>query len=214
MQRHVPPQPVDEDAGDPGAFLRLAGLALDDAGQHQRLPRGGERQALGACGPGLGQRAGHRLLRTAEDGGARLAMGIGVGLRQHRPLGDCRRLARKRLGAVQQCGDLARQQALGDGEAALHRAPLAQDREHVRKARPGGDGEFGAADRSLAARDPGREREGARVLDNAVAFEDLRRRRDPAARHHDLHGCRERAGALVGVHCARNGDAAKRDGQQ
>ncbi len=199
LQRHVAAQAIDEDTGDARTFLGLAGLALDDRGQHQRLARGGQRQVGRARRPGLGQRAVHRGVGAAQDGRARLAVLEGVGLGQDVALAEGRGFAGETLGALEQGADLVGGQALGDGQAPLHGPRLAQDAQHLVERGAGGKGEFRGAQRALGARQPGGEREGARVADDAAFGQ---RAGDPlgaAARDDELGRFRERTGCGVGV---------------
>jgi len=211
LQRHAAAQPIDEDAGDPRTFFRLAGLALDDRGQDQRLPRVGERQVGGAVRPGLGQGAVHRRIGATHDGGARLAPFEGVGLGQQIALVELGDVPRQALDAFQQGADLVRAEPLGDRQAALHRAFLAQDAQHLGQRGCGGKGEFRGAQRAGIAGQPGRRGEGSRVADHAAFQQRLRDALGAAAGDDDLHGLGKRARARIGPPGGRGGKTA---GQQ
>ena len=165
LQRHAPAQAVDEDPRHLGPFLRLAGLPLHDAGQDQRLARRGQGQVRRPLLPGFRQGLPHGPLRPAQQPSAVVAPLIGIGVRQHRPFLQGRHIAGQALGGVDEGGDLAGVQPLGDGEAALHRPRLAQHLQHLPQRAMCREEILPGPQRPLLPRGPGGQGEAALVPD-------------------------------------------------
>ena len=85
-----------------------------------------------------------------------------------RALADLGHVAGQAFGAFDQGADLVGRQALGDGQAALHGAFLAQDAQHLGQRGAGREDELGRAQRPAVTGDPCGEGEGARVADGAA----------------------------------------------
>ena len=116
---------------------------------------------------------------------------------------------------IEQGGDLSGGEALGDGEAVLHRLGGAQNRQHVPQAGIGGEDEFRRAQRAAAGGEHGGDVEAAGVTDQAGFLQRLTHFGMGAMRHDDRARLLERSGrqiALTGLterHGAADGEAAE-----
>ena len=117
LKAHALLQAVEEDAGDAGAFIRLAGFLLDDGGQRDEFVFRLERQIGGATVPDLVHQPGLVVLHLLQELVAGHAARNTIGLRQQHALaGNLANLTGQKLRLVQALDDLFAGQALGNGD--------------------------------------------------------------------------------------------------
>ena len=86
MQAHAALKAVDQDTGNMPAFIRPAGLLLDDRGKDHRFRRRGQRQPPGPTGPQFGDSGLHGLHHAFDELLARRAALEVIGFGQQRAL--------------------------------------------------------------------------------------------------------------------------------
>ena len=219
LQPHAGAQPVEEHFGHQRTLRPERGLALDDAGQHQKLRRIGQRDARVARRPDRVQRAPHRRLHPGDQrrpGGAALER---VGLGQDRTLGRQVEPAPQDRRSVDQHGDLRRSEAFRDGEIVLHRLCVAQDLQRAVDRHGGREMQLAGMQRRGVTGQAGETDEqqanGRSALQHAILLQGADDVAQMAVRHHDVGGLRQRAGPGGGVaHQAEAGTGQDHQHQQ
>ena len=165
-------QAIDEDAGDPRAFVGLAGLLLDDRGQRDQLAGRLDRQIGRPLRPDLVDHLGLSFAHARQLGLARVAALEQIGVRQQRALARLLLdVADEHVVVAKSLDDLIAGQTLGNGELVLHDFVRDQLGLDLMQTDAGFEGVFAALQRAAAAVEHRHRREPQRAFDDAGAFE-------------------------------------------
>ena len=209
LQLHAAAQPIDVDGRDQLAFLRLGGLALDDARQDDGVARRSQRQIRRARRPGGGHIGLHRPRRPAEQDDPRRAAVIDISVRQHATLGDGWNVALERPGFGQQRGHLGGRQTFGHGQFVLDRLAVAQHGQNLVQTGAGRKLELGRFKRAGPARGQRRGLELPAMAHHALILQHIRHNADTAARDDDGLTARQRTWGIIDVDGVKSGTRAR-----